>query len=132
MPVARSTKETFRYVLKSDREKPTADQAVFFLRALPTSKVLKLIELQGGDQLDTRNFREFALKAGLSGWENLKGMDGQLITFKADAGERSVCGVKVTDPVSDDSIDCLTLGEAVELLGAIVNANTVTAADAKN
>lgn len=139
MPVARSTRETFRYILKCDRSLPTAQQTIFHLRRLPTGVMLALENLQtvdvsSGLQATVRfgDQKMVALRAGLAGWENFCLADGTPVAFKANAGTRSIHGVSVDAPASEESVAYLQPEHAKELAEAVLDGNTVTPTDVGN
>lgn len=139
MPIARSSRETFRYVLKCDRSLEPSKQTVFILRALPTRVMMALDNLQtvdvGEGMRATVRFGDqkmVALRAGLAGWENYSTSDGTPVPFKADAGTRMVHGVQVEMPASEESIGWLAAEHAKELAEAVLEANTLKPGDVGN
>lgn len=139
MPVARSSRETFRYVLRCDRNLEPSKQTVFHLRRLSTRVMLALENLQtvdvsSGMQATVRfgDQKMVALRAGLAGWDNFCMSDGTPAPFKSDAGTRAIHGVTVENPASEESISYLQPDWAKELAEAILDGNTVQPADVGN
>lgn len=137
MVVARSTSETFDYVIEAERGLPPDDQTHFHLRHLPASVGMALDNLQSASVTSQISIRlgdqqVLVLRAGLAGWTNLKKADGTEVEFKQDAGVRNVFGVEVTRPAAKEMVDVLPLEVAQELAVAIRQGNTLTKADVGN
>ncbi len=138
MAVARSSRETFDYVLLEDRALPVERQSVFLLRRLSTRLMLALENLTSvatnGRSADPRLGDRYVvlLRAGIAGWRNFCDVDGKPIEFKAHAGARMVAGIEVENPAEVACLEWLSAEQAKELAEAVQAGNTVTQADVKN
>lgn len=138
MALARSTRETFPYVLEADRRLPKEQQTLFRLRRLSNAQMLAIdnlvtvdaqtgaVAMRAGDQ------KVAALRAGLAGWENFNDEGGAPVPFRTDTGTRVVHGVTVENPVAMETLDQLRTEDARELAAAILAGNQLTTDDAKN
>ena len=90
MPIALEAGETFKYVLRGDREKPGASEArpafifeyVTARRARAIARPLDALEKAGKTGTSEAYDALFkALGANLVGWENMRGRDGKEIPF---------------------------------------------------
>lgn len=128
MPVARSTREVFDYVCQEDRELPKEKQTVFHLRRLSTRHAVRardLAEEQG-------RMCEFALRAGIAGWDNLCDDEGRAVPCAHDKGVHGIFGIEVKDPLSLESLNRLPPQIIGELASAIITGNTLSEDDVKN
>lgn len=128
MPIARSTKEVFDYVLTEDRELPKEKQTVFHLRRLSTRLAMRcrdLAENQG-------QMGEFALRAGIAGWTNFADEEGATVKCEHDKGSHTLFGIEVRDPLSIASLNRIPPQCLGELAAAIITGNTLSADDVKN
>jgi hypothetical protein len=138
MAIARSTKETFDYILEADRALSPAEQTVFQLRRLSNAIMLALenlttVDSTGGSiAVRTGDAKALALHAGVAGWRNLRDEKGNEVPFKAHEGRKLILGVALQDPASSESLERLRVDDLKELAGAIFAGNQVTVADAKN
>jgi hypothetical protein len=128
MAVARSTKEVFDYVLKEDRELPKEKQTVFHLRRLSTRHAVRARDLAE----DQGRMCEFALRAGVAGWDNFADEDGKAVECRHDKGSVPVFGIDVAEPMSMDSLNRIPPHVVGELATAIITGNTLTSDDVKN
>jgi len=124
MPRALDPKQKFKYVLKSDQDKPANEQPAFFLRTLSGRKwreaaaINKALEAakEGSDFEPILDQMYGLLRLGVRGWENMVDPDTeQPIPY---------------DPASLDLL--LDPAEAGELMEAIVAGQEVSLADKKN
>lgn len=136
MPVARSARELFDYVLMEDRDLPAEQQTTFSLRALSTRVSLALDNLASTDGKDIAvrvGHRIIAtVRAGLAGWRNFNDKDGKPIPFHAAAGPRMIYGVEVDNPADLESLEWFSPEQVKELAGAIVDGNQLTRADVRS
>ena len=124
MPTARAVSKTWIYVLAEDRKQPVEKQTRFRLRHLSVEQRLELLNgLRPGDkgylydeQLGSRMLR--SVRAGLVGWDNLTGPDGEPVEFEAQAGV-----------VTDACLDRLETRHLTELAREIENGSKPTAAE---
>jgi hypothetical protein len=137
MTIARTTKETFDYLLEADRKLPPGEQTVFQLRRLSNATMLALENLTTFDSAASINVRTgdakiVTLHSGLAGWKNLRDAERNEVTFKADVGRKVILGVAIDNPASSESLERLSIADLKELAGAILAGNQVTVDDAKN
>jgi hypothetical protein len=138
MAVARSSRETFEYVLLEDRGLPADRQTVFSLRRLPTRVLLALENLTSvatnGRSADVRLGDRFVvlLRAGVAGWRNFADADGKPIEFRSVAGPRLVYGIEIENPADVACLEFLSAEQAKELAEAVQDGNTATRDDVKN
>lgn len=137
MAIARS-KENWSYTLRADLALPPERRTQFHLRRLPNKAMTALQNLatystKSSDiTVATGTQKWVALKAGLEGWSNFLMPDGSEAPFRRTEGPRTVHGVEVLNPVSDETLELLSFEDAMELADAIVTGNTLTQDDAKN
>ena len=132
MPIARSTRETFDFVVTADRRLPKEQQTTFHLRRLPTVIMLRLRDLREGDDAAIGSWMMVALRAGLAGWTNFLDADGAQVPFALDAAPATVCGIALPASASEQSVNRLGVQDATELALAIMQGNELSADDAKN
>lgn len=128
MPVARSAKEVFDYVLQEERGLPVEKQTVFTLRRLSTRLHMRAQALAG----DLGLMSEFVLRVGIAGWRNFADAAGVEVPCTHDKGDRVVHGITVREPLSEASLDHVPISITGELAQAIISGNTLTADDVKN
>lgn len=131
MVIARTTRETIRYVAEKERDLPEEQQTVFLLASLPNHMLLSLVELIQAGRV--KHWVEVALAAGLRGWERFSDEAGNPVAFRRDDNiTRTVHGVEIKGPVSKSTLEVLPTELLIELAQAIIAANKLTNDDAKN
>ena len=132
MPIARSTKETFDFVVTNDRALPKAQQTTFHLRRLPTVIMLRLRDLREGEDAAIGSWMTVALRAGIAGWTNFLDADGAQVPFALDAAPATVCGIGLPVSASEAAVNRLGVEDATEIALAIMRGNELTTDDVKN
>lgn len=130
MVVARSTAETFPFVLPAEREAPPEQRTTFTLRRLSNNAMLRLVELVTENH--TRLAHTLAVRAGVAGWENLRDAAGVSIPCDRQNGKAAIAGIDVERPLTEACFDMLPFEALAELTKAVLNGNTLTVDDAKN
>jgi hypothetical protein len=134
--LARSPKQSVRFVLPEERELPANEQTVFLLRPLSVleDQVLRdsfVLVTKSGPVMQAGAMRVALLRAGLVGWENLRDEVGAEVPFQVIEKPAHVLGRKVRH-ISDESIDRLDDGTIDVLTKAIDDLRQVSRDDAKN
>lgn len=136
MVIAVSTEDRFRYVCQAERGLPAEEQTVFLLRSL-TSKELALLDdgipqvQQGTDLVNVSvgSMLHKALRAGLTGWENLLDAKGQAVEPEF---ERCNLLGRNGEFLKEKSLDRLPREVRKELGNAIYNGSFLTEEDSGN
>lgn len=124
MPLARSNRDLFDYVLKEDRELPAEQQTVFHLRALSSRVAMRMHTLA--------QVKPVALLAGVAGWKNFRDAAGNEVVCKHAKGKVIVEGIELDKPLSEESLDYLSPEWCNELAAAVLTNNRLSSDDAKN
>jgi hypothetical protein len=133
MPVARTTKQTFPFVLTGERELPTERQTVFHLRALSTEQWLALRDLEKGGEPLLGRWLLLALRLGVAGWDRFPDAEGNATPFEATTRDELVHGVVVPKgSATKESVNFLATEHATEIAFAIIKANGIDANDLGN
>lgn len=138
MAVARTTRETFDFVLEADRALPPEQQTVFHLRSLSQATMMAIENLMTIDpSMATMSLRSgdqklLVLRAGLAGWTRFMDADGVEVPFRAEPGRRSVFGTSIDSPAAMECIERLRTSDAREIADAIILGNQLTKTDVKN
>lgn len=131
MVIARSTKENIPYVLEAERDLPPEQQSTFLLASLSNDMMMSLLQLMQEGQ--TKKWVEVTLTAGLRGWRNFLGEDGNEAPFRRDPNlTRGVHGVEIKGPVAKATLELLPTEHLFELAQAVMRANKLSPDDAKN
>jgi hypothetical protein len=131
MAIARTTRERIPYVPEAERELPPEQQTTFYLAVLPNWMMLALLQMQNEARHD--RWILLALTAGLRGWDNFPDENGVETPFTRETRRRrNIAGVEVLDPVSEASLNAVPANLLLELAKAIIEANQLTSAEAKN
>ncbi|HUX00914.1 MAG TPA: hypothetical protein VMY35_08030 [Phycisphaerae bacterium] len=90
MPIALEAGETFKYVLRGDRNKPAESRPAFIFEYVTARQARAIArplhELEKSDKTGTSEAFDAlfkAIRANLVGWENMRGRDGKDIPFAA-------------------------------------------------
>ncbi len=130
-----TTKRTFPYVLKCDRDLPPDQQTVFQLRPLTNAQRFSLLDMnsvQGGSTtLRGGTMAQTALRIGLAGWENLTNENDAVVPYVAHQGKVMVHGVAAESPATEETMNRLPWEAVEELADAIMNGLQLTQDDAK-
>ena len=129
MPIPVHADEYAEYVLKSERNKdgsPIEGAAVFFLGSVNTVKFHNMITKINAMKADGGNgdlaVVNDALKEGLRGWRWKSPRRGTDVPFLKDAAGQP----------SDETLNQIPFGDALELMHEIIAGAKVTASEAKN
>ena len=133
MAIALSPSATFDYVLQQDQQLPSDQQTVFKLRTLDGIERHELfgvgVPLDLGRRVTRRHYE--LLRAGLVGWQNLRGPDGKPVEFMPELQQLLVLG-RTRAPVSDECLAVLEPGWLEELATEIFERSGLTPGDRKN
>lgn len=132
MAIARTTKETFDYITLADRELPQEKQTRFHLRRLSTATMLMLRNLRDGEDARLGSWLTVALRAGIAGWENYVDPDGKAVPAVFDRVPATISGIQLQRSLSEESINHLSTGDAMEIALAVMTGNELTVEDVKN
>ncbi len=125
MTIAVSKNKIHEYILKSHKELPETERAVFSLKTLTARKfarVLKLFEdiqkdkKSGIDKLNEAVIDIFRIV--LKGWDNLFDDDGNQVFYSYND--------------IDKILDCLSLAELYELVEGVMECNGLSETQVKN
>jgi len=126
MVVARSSREVFDYVPRSDRNLPSAQKTTFHLRRFPTHLAMRARALADSDDLV-----ELVLRAGIAGWSNFQNLAGEQIVAKHQKRVK-ISGHTLDEALDKDLLEWFDQDLATELLEAIRTGNALTDEDVKN
>jgi hypothetical protein len=115
-------RETFKYVPVGDRELPEAERTTFVLRPLANSEVQAMQNLTSADPVSgqvypntgTRDLE--AARAGLVGWENMRGATGEPIPMPK---KKQVVLGTARDAPTDEALNLIPKEVLDELVHAI-------------
>lgn len=120
MAIAVDEKIPFRYILKSDREKPEPERTIFHIKPA-TRRDMRDILSRGRSQDGGVKFNEVEildfLERYIVGWENFKNSNGELISF---------------DSKKENNLDYLSLHDLRELFEAAMELNQLGETNEKN
>jgi hypothetical protein len=127
MVLFRTTKESTDYVIEAERDAEA--QTVFFIRSLPLRLAVWLM-----DNLEDHFAMcfELAVRAGIGGWRDPESEDGEAIESKQEKGQRTVCGQRVTDPLTVASYEAIPADVAQELFRQVLIVNRLQKEDVGN
>lgn len=128
MKLESKTLMQWTYVLEDERVLPPEEQTRWLLRPLTFKEDTRLLDRIGQNVGDGQTAK-LALEAGLEGFENLQGPDGEDIEVKTCT--RSPLGVKVRT-VHESILDLIPSTSRHEIAGAIVEHGRMTEDDEKN
>lgn len=133
MAVARSTKESQDYVLKADLALPEEKRTTFHLATMKTHTHVRVQGMLATAGALTGDLAWLLLKLGLTGWTNFLDEQGQPLPFTRETRKIThASGIEVANPVTDGTLNRLSVEDAYELAGAILRASTLTVDDAGN
>lgn len=126
-PIAVDPNKMFEYVLLCDRQLEISKQTIFKLKVLSAKELADIedksarADLNGNLEFRSGSQTLRILNAGMRGWSNFLGVDGQEVTFRENNG--------VPRP---ENWDHLRPEWRRELANAITEQNTLTEGDRKN
>lgn len=121
--------QPFDFVLERHRQLPKEEQPTWILRSLPSRTIAELSQML---QTDSGRALNVIVQAGLVGWRNIRNADKSPAEFRVVAGKRLIYGVEIRGGADGDLVDQVPFDVISELVAAILGANHMDLATAKN